>query len=157
MIEHEILKGVVSCIDVVGLYFLFNAKRLINVMGDIDIKILSVGLGWAAAELLTTNFLDIILQAWSNEMKMEYVIQAVSANFDLLEIISLASLAYTLTRKDDSSAKRFLIYVLILTRYLLPVATLYLQKSCDSWCATCTLETKAVFAVAFFIASKYLR
>ena len=46
--------------DVVGLYFVLNAKRLVNVMGDIEVKILSVGLGWAAAELLTTNFIDII-------------------------------------------------------------------------------------------------
>ena len=60
VLEHDILKAVVSVSDVIGLYLIFTAKRLINVMGDIEIKILSVGLGWASAELLTTNFLDII-------------------------------------------------------------------------------------------------
>lgn len=60
VIEHEILRAVVSTIDIVGLYFLFNSKRLIYIMGDNDIKIISVGLGWAFAELLTSNFLDII-------------------------------------------------------------------------------------------------
>lgn len=73
VIEHEILRAVVSTIDIVGLYFLFNSKRLIYIMGDNDIKIISVGLGWAFAELLTSNFLDIIFQGWSNEMKIEYI------------------------------------------------------------------------------------
>ncbi len=160
VIEHEMLKGIVSVVDVVGLYFLFNAKRLINVMGDIDIKILSIGLGWAAAELLTTHFLDIILQSWSNEMKMSYVLQAIGANFDLLEIIGLAGFAYTLTRKETTesgSAKRFLIYALILARNLIPVANAYLHKTTEGWSEACSLEVKAFFAIAFFAASKYLR
>ena len=50
----------VGLIDVVGLYIIFNAKKLINVMGDTHIKILAIGLGWAAAELMAGNFLNII-------------------------------------------------------------------------------------------------
>lgn len=60
MIEHDILKALVSVIDVVGLYLVLNAKRLVTIMGDIEIKILAVSLGWAAAELISTHFLDII-------------------------------------------------------------------------------------------------
>ena len=60
VLEHDILRALVSIIDVAGLYFVLNAKRLVTIMGDIDIKILAIGLGWAAAELLTSNFLDII-------------------------------------------------------------------------------------------------
>ena len=60
IVEQDILKAVVSASDVIGLFLVFNAKRLINVLGDIEVKILSVGLGWATAELVTTHFLDII-------------------------------------------------------------------------------------------------
>lgn len=67
------MRAVVSTIDIIGLYFLFNSKRLVSVMGDIDIKIISIGLGWAFAEMLTSNLLDIIFQGWSNEMKIEYL------------------------------------------------------------------------------------
>ena len=73
VIEHDILKAMVSTVDIVGLYLLFNSKKFITVMGDIEIKIISIGLGWAAAELATTHFLDIIFQGWSNEMKLEYL------------------------------------------------------------------------------------
>jgi hypothetical protein len=54
------LKAIIGVVDIVGLYILFNGKRLVNVLGDIDIKILSIGLGWAFAELITGNFVDII-------------------------------------------------------------------------------------------------
>jgi hypothetical protein len=80
-------------IDVVGLYLIFNAKNLITIAGDTFYKILAVGLGWAGAELLTSNFISIVLQGWSNEMKAEYIAQAIICNFDLLEILVLAYLA----------------------------------------------------------------
>ncbi len=59
-IEHDILKGIVGLLDIVGLYILFTSKRLLYVMSDIDIKILSIGLGWAAADIVTSNIIDII-------------------------------------------------------------------------------------------------
>lgn len=84
-------------IDLVGLYILFNWKKLITVMGDIDIKILGVGLGWAAADLATNNFLYIVFQSWSYEFKNEYLVSALNSNFELLEVLALANLAYSLT------------------------------------------------------------
>ena len=68
------LRAVVSVIDIVGLYLLFNSKRLVSVTGDIEVKIIAIGLGWAAAELLTSHFLSIISQGWSNEMKIEFLV-----------------------------------------------------------------------------------
>ena len=59
-IEHDVLKGLVSMVDIFGLYLLFNAKKLIAIGGEIEIKVIAIGLGWAAAELATSNFLDII-------------------------------------------------------------------------------------------------
>ena len=60
ILEQDVLKALVGVLDVVGFYILFSSKKMINILGDIDIKILSIGLGWAAAELVTTNFIDII-------------------------------------------------------------------------------------------------
>jgi hypothetical protein len=60
VVEHDIVRALVSIVDVVGLYLILNGKRLITVMGDIEVKIISVGLGWAFSELLTSHFLDII-------------------------------------------------------------------------------------------------
>ncbi len=120
MLEHEILRALVSVIDIAGLYLLFNAKKLVNVMGDIEVKLVSIGLGWAAAELLTTHFVNIIFQSWSIEMKTEYIVNAIFANFDLLDILSLATLAYTLTKKG-SSGKKIFVLMLVLSRYIFPV------------------------------------
>jgi hypothetical protein len=89
--------GVVGLLDVVGLYVIFNWKKLFTVMGDIDIKILGVGLGWAAADLAFNNFFYAIGQTWAYEFKNEYLISAISANFDLLEILGVANIAYGLT------------------------------------------------------------
>lgn len=161
--EHDVLKAIVSCVDIVGLYFLFNAKKLINILGDIEVKILAIGLGWAGAELLTSHFLDIIFQSWSNEMKMEYLIQAASANFDLMEIIALAYCAHALTKKDENaSTKRFLIYFLILARYLLPVVSRFAVENVREadgkqvFCEKCVLGAKAVFAFVFYAIAKNL-
>lgn len=60
-LEQNVLLGLVGLLDVVGLYILFNQKKLIVVMGDNDIKILGVGLGWAAGDLVANNLLYCIL------------------------------------------------------------------------------------------------
>jgi len=131
VVEHDILRALVSCVDIAGLYYVFNGKRLMNIMGDVDVKIVAVGLGWSAAELLSSNFLDIIFQSWSNELKVEYIMQALSANLDAVEIVALTYLAYSLTKKDDSnngSSKRNLVYILVLMRYLMPVVLRYTKE-----------------------------
>ena len=164
IIEHDILKALVGLLDVVGLYILFNAKRLITIVGDIEIKIIAIGLGWAGAELLTSNFMDIIFQGWANEMKTEYLVSAVAANFDILEIISLASLAYILTnKKDDSGMKKLVIYFLILARYLFPVALRYVKETSTVGATETSdnrefmlLGIKAAFSLFFFTTSKML-
>ena len=121
--------GLIGLLDVVGLYILFNWKKLITVMGDIDIKILGVGLGWAAADLATNNLLYIIFQAWSYEFKNEYLVSAISNNFELLEILAIANFAYGLTQKDESGARNFTAYMLIMLRYLHPSIMRIIKES----------------------------
>ena len=161
IVEHDILRALVSVIDVYGLYYIINDKKLINIMGDIEVKILSVGLGWAFSELLTTQLLDIIFQAWSNEFKTQFIIQALTANLDALEILALSTIAYSFTKKDES--KRTIGYILVLSRYLFPVALRFvkenelLDEATFGCCDTCGLIAKAVFAFVFFQAASYLK
>ena len=108
-------------IDLVGLYYLINSKKLFTVMGDVDIRLISIGLGWAAAEIFASNFLNVIFQGWTNELKTEFIINAVSANIDILEIVALTFLTNLLTKKDETSQKN-LVYLLALARFLMPVA-----------------------------------
>lgn len=166
VVEHDMLRALVSMIDLVGLYYVINAKKLFTVMGDIDIRLISIGLGWAAAELVSTHFLDVIFQGWSNELKMEYIFNALQANIDILEIISLTFLTYTLTKKEDTAMKN-LVYLLALGRYLLPVAIRYIKeyvlyiehKSASENTSDCGMETillgvKIVFAGLLFVTSQ---
>ena len=80
-----------------------------------------------------------------------------------MEIIALATCAYALTKKDESgSSKRFLIYFLILARYLLPVVSRYVLENVRDidgqqvFCYKCVLSAKGAFAIAFLTVSKYL-
>ncbi len=161
VLEHDLFKALISVIDVYGLYYILNDKKLITVMGEIQVKILSVALGWAFAELLTTQFLDIIFQAWSNEFKTIYVIQALTGNLDSIEIVGLATIAYYFTKKDES--KRILAYVLILSRYIFPVALRYVKENelidegTFGCCDTCGLGAKLVFTFVFYQLSSLLK
>ncbi|CDW73298.1 UNKNOWN [Stylonychia lemnae] len=162
-VEHDVLRALVSCVDIVGLYFVLNAKRLMTIMGDLDVKIVAVGLGWSAAELVTSNFLDIIFQSWSNEMKSEYIMQALSANLDILEIIALTYLAYTLTKKEESSKKN-LVYILVVLRYLMPVVLRYTKeqtkdvaRECDLCYESMFIGAKAIFAGLLYLGSQKLK
>jgi hypothetical protein len=97
-------------------------------------------------------------------MKTEYLINALSANLDLLEILGLSTFAYILTKKDENgSAKKFVIFILILVRYLLPVALRFVKenkvlgtnKEVVGGCYDCSLLcVKAAFSVIFYLAAK---
>ena len=90
-------------------------------------------------------------------MKTEYIIQALSANLELLEIIALTTLAYALTKKDES--KKTLVYLLILLRYLFPVASRFVKDENLLGLSDCTkdygiLGVKAVFSLVLYLASQ---
>ena len=139
-------------VDMVGLYFVFSDKKMLAVAGDIDVKVLSVGLGWATAELATTYLVDIIFQqGWANGLKMEYIVSCFAANCDLLEIISLAFLAYALTRKEASTIT---IYGLVLVRYLVPVGLQFYKSTTESSCELCLMGARAAFAIVFYFCAK---
>lgn len=87
-------------IDLAGIYYVLNSKQIFTVMGDSNIKVLAVGLGWAAADSITNNFLSVVFQGWANEFKSEFIINSISANIDIIEIVFLTFLAQALSKKD---------------------------------------------------------
>jgi hypothetical protein len=97
-------------------------------------------------------------------MKTEYLFNALSANLDLLEILSVATFAYILTKKEElNSGKKLIIFVLILSRYLLPVGLRFVKenqvlgsnKEVIGGCYDCLLlGVKAAFSITFYLAAK---
>ena len=95
-------------------------------------------------------------------MKTEYLVAALAANLDILEIISLSALAYTLTRKNDSGMKYYLIYILVVVRYLFPVTLRYtkefnltgLEEEKNEFAL---LFVKAVFSFLFYQVSNTIK
>ena len=125
-------------------------------LGDLEVKVLSVGLGWAAADLATSNLLDIIFQqGWSNELKPEYLTQALGANLDFIEILLLASFAQMLTQKGNGN--KVMIYVMIVGRYLMPVVARYYKEKEGNGCDMCMLGVRAVFTGLMYGASRMIK
>jgi len=154
IMEQEILKAVVGLFDLVGLYFLLSAKKLISV-SELRIKLLAVGLGWAAADLAIHNFMYVVLQMWANEIKSEFLVTAFQANFDLLEIIVLVRLAWTLTKKEVQVTQSLAIYGIVLVRYLFPIALRFVQEgTLFESAALSQVAAKAAFAGSFYLISK---
>lgn len=87
-------------------------------------------------------------------MKEEYIIQAFSANLDLLEIIALTTLAYILTKKEEGS-KKTIVYLLVLARFLFPVVSRWIKEENvlgqDECCANWSLlGIKAGFSIVLY-------
>jgi hypothetical protein len=95
-------------------------------------------------------------------MKTEYLVAALAANLDILEIISLSALAYTLTRKDDTGMRNYVIYILVVLRYLFPVSLRYTKEFNLTGLEGETNEfallgAKAAFAFVFYQVANMLK
>lgn len=84
---------------------------------------------------------------------MDYVYSALGANLVFLEIIGLAFIAFTLTRKLDQS-KRVLSVSLILLRYLFPVILKQAFLQWNKSCTLCTLFCQAAFSIFLLVIAK---
>eukprot|EP00357_Protocruzia_adherens_P024399 CAMPEP_0115036308 /NCGR_PEP_ID=MMETSP0216-20121206/42038_1 /TAXON_ID=223996 /ORGANISM="Protocruzia adherens, Strain Boccale" /LENGTH=177 /DNA_ID=CAMNT_0002416097 /DNA_START=20 /DNA_END=550 /DNA_ORIENTATION=+ len=95
----EILKACISVVDIIGLDITLRSKL---VSGPSSVKILSVGLGWAAtANAVLSNLLTLALNATSSEFTWDYILLAVSANIITLNIFSLAALVWLMRRASS--------------------------------------------------------
>ena len=61
-LEHEILTAFLGIIEMCALYYILSSKKTLNV-GDMKVKLLSIGIGWSAAELISKNLIYIFMQS----------------------------------------------------------------------------------------------
>jgi len=128
-------------------------------IGDLQAKLLSIGIGWALGESIFNNFVYNIMQIWGNEIKIEYITTALSANFDLLEVLTLVGLVHTLALKTTTQAMSVILYTLILMRFMVPVYLRSMREGHEEYSTwyeevACVLGGKAVFAVMFWLVGK---
>lgn len=86
----ETLKESVSLIDLVMLSWVFTWR--LTRATDKRTRVLGVGLGWSAAELICSHFLIFAINAGGGEFSWEYLQRAINANFTLIQGIALVSL-----------------------------------------------------------------
>ena len=107
--ESEVMKAVVNLFDIVGLYVVFNSKIfpstevwhkvLAVALGK---RLLSIALGWAGAEHVTSYGMYFILGASTDELDWSFFRTGISLNFAQLEVIGVAALVWALTRREVS-------------------------------------------------------
>jgi len=102
-IVPELFKAIINCGDIVGIYLLLNMKRL----GDGEIKILGIAVGWATAESLLRRLVPMWLGARQLEFNWEYIQMAIHANINLVRASSsLFTSALGVPR--DSNQRRYI-------------------------------------------------
>jgi len=150
-LREEFIKAMVNIIDVLGIYLVLSPKKA-NEFHHLRDKILAAALGWGIAEFILKYLLYFIMNATENEIKWVYLQTGIFANFELLEIVGFTAIIYILTKTNDSTEKKTMVFVLILLRYLFPVISLYLQRynSAGDWES---LAAKAAFSSIFFLSS----
>lgn len=91
-IFSEIPKELISIIDIYALSAAFTWKTVR--ISDKKTRMLGVGLGWAAGELLFSNLLILCFNAGGGEFSWEYLQRAITANCSLFQLVALACLVF---------------------------------------------------------------
>ena len=151
-VVFETIKESVSLVDVYMIAWIFTWKFTRTT--DKKTRVLGVGLGWAAAELICSHLLIFVINAGGGEFSWEYLQRAINANFSLIQGIALVNFA-----SAYSSSKGFLRMAslgLILAQIVLrPVAinALVNQGVLNSWTG---LVAQGVWTVGIFFTGKLI-
>jgi hypothetical protein len=89
----EILKESITLVDLYVINTVFTWKMTRS--ADKRTRMLGVGLGWGAAEMICSHLLIFIVNAGSGEFSWEYLQRAISANWSLFQLIATACLVYS--------------------------------------------------------------
>ena len=89
-VVFETIKESVSLVDLYMIAWIFTWKFTRTT--DKKTRVLGVGLGWAAAELICSHFLIFAINAGGGEFSWEYLQRAINANFSLIQGISLVTI-----------------------------------------------------------------
>lgn len=113
---QELLKAVINCGDILGIYLILNWKRV----GGSDERVIGVGLGWALAESIFIRLAPLWIGARQTEFDWEYLRTSLQANISLVVLLAFTTLVWTYSsyrRKVRENTKH--------TNYLLAVLFLY--------------------------------
>ncbi|KAB7494144.1 Transmembrane protein [Armadillidium nasatum] len=122
---HEIIKATIDIGDLLGLSLVI-AKTVggSQSVGSGHIKILTAGLGWAAADLFLTRALPLWVGARGLQFDWKYILMSLDANVSLISHLSVATLIWLWLRNDLAAQLRPLIAILLtfsIYRHLIPV------------------------------------
>ena len=93
----DLLKEMINLIDIYAFTYLYTRK---GVRAAKRPKMLGLGLGWAAAEMILSHTLVFMFNASSGEFTWEYLQRAMLANCRILQIVAVSCLMSIRTEKD---------------------------------------------------------
>lgn len=91
-IISELPKELITLIDIYVLTTVFSWKA--SRTADKKTRMIGIGLGWGAAELICSHLLIFIVNAGGGEFSWEYMQRAINANWGLFQVIVVACLVY---------------------------------------------------------------
>eukprot|EP01137_Pigoraptor_chileana_P026802 Opistho-2@656 len=95
----SLLHVAIDLVDIVGMYYAVGSTRT---SGPGDLKVLIVGLGWAAGEAVVTLLLPLWVGARSDEFDWKFIRMGLDANLRLIHHIGVAALLWLWARNDRS-------------------------------------------------------
>eukprot|EP01102_Stenamoeba_stenopodia_P017478 TRINITY_DN6266_c0_g1_i1.p1 TRINITY_DN6266_c0_g1~~TRINITY_DN6266_c0_g1_i1.p1 ORF type:complete len:228 (-),score=40.37 TRINITY_DN6266_c0_g1_i1:56-739(-) len=148
---QELIKGLAGLGDLLGIHLVLGVVS--GATGDL--RILSVGLGWATTESILMRLAQLWIGARSLEFTWSFIQMSLEANINLLLYIALTALVWLWGRKNlDKSSSNVLTGTFVVYA-LFPVFIDYLklEVQMDSWNI---VALEAVFAVAIAGLAKQL-
>lgn len=88
----EVLKELISLIDILAISYIFTWKTVR--ISEKKTKMLGVGLGWAAGQVIFSHLLIFLINASGGEFSWEYLQRAITANCEVFQLITLACLVF---------------------------------------------------------------
>lgn len=152
-IVQEIIKGVVGMADLIGIHFLLGF-----VSGTGDLRILSVGLGWATAESAFMRLLQMWLGARSLEFTWTFIQMGIEANLSLLLFIALTAFVWLWGRKNLPQSLSSVVRGVFVSYLFYPIVIdfLRLELQTDSW-QVLILEALYTITVAYLAKRSYTK
>jgi len=115
-------------------------------------KMIGVGVGWAWADAILSNFLILVLNAAGGEFTWDYILRSLNSNFSAAGIICMSCLVWILLK--NSGVVKAVALVLILARTVAaPVALKFYTETgvLDVWMA---LQLSALFTAVLSLTTK---
>lgn len=115
-------------------------------------KMIGVGLGWAWADAILSNFLILAINAAGGEFTWDYILRSLNSNFSAAGIISLSCLVWILL-KSSGFVKVLALGLIMLRTVAVPVGLKFYTETgvFDVWM---TLKLNALFTAFLSLITK---